>query len=345
MNKVARVDKKVERRFLTIAIIVFLLILIYMVLPLFNIIVFSLILVFFLNSLYEFFNSKFKSEKVSALITISSVFLGAFLPLLIIFHFIILSTLEYLTNYVNTGGSSEQITTHVSMFLSVFLDSSVVESLTSSMNVREFFNENINSLIRIFNDSLSAYFHFIIGVFIVLFLSYYILIHKEDILKFLFSYAPLRKKKIQHILDAVALNLKILFKGYFLTGLAQTFMAFIGFVAFGVPNILIFTFLTFLTTLIPYIGTLLVWLPIGIYLIFSGKQSQGIGLIIYGILIVSTVDNFLGPILMSNKKTLPPILVFLGVVGGTLTFGIPGIILGPLIISICMTFIVLFNSD
>ena len=337
--------KEIERKFLIAIIVILLIVFLYMILPLFNIIIFSFILAFFLDPLHEFLISKFKNRKLSSLIAVICVVLGAFLPLLIIFHFVLFNIIEYLTNYLRDGEGFSSAMSSLSQFLSVFLSSSFVETFLNTLNVKEFLNRNVSSLIGIINDFLSIYLHVIVGLFIILFLSYYFLNHKHEIKKFLFSYVPIRKEKLQHILDSIALNLKILFKGYFLTGLAQTFVAFIGYVAFGVPHVLVLTFLTFLTTLIPYVGTLFVWLPIAIYFIVVGRQFEGIGLIVYGTLIVSTIDNFLRPILMSNKKTLPPVLVFLGVIGGTLTFGVPGIILGPLIIAICMTFIPLINLD
>jgi predicted PurR-regulated permease PerM len=91
--------------------------------------------------------------------------------------------------------------------------------------------------------------------------------------------------------------------------------------------------------LIPYLGTPIIWVPISIYLILSGDLFGGFGLLIYGILIISTVDNFLRPILMSDKETISPPLVFVGFMGGLFSFGISGIILGPIIISITAIFL------
>jgi len=87
-------------------------------------------------------------------------------------------------------------------------------------------------------------------------------------------------------------------------------------------------------SLIPYLGTPLIWVPIGLYMIISGNEFGGIGLLIYGSLIISMIDNFLRPILMSAKDTISPPLVFIGFIGGMYSFGIGGIIIGPIIISI-----------
>jgi predicted PurR-regulated permease PerM len=167
-----------------------------------------------------------------------------------------------------------------------------------------------------------------------MFISYYILIYNKEIFKALNEYIPLSLKKQNTIINSIAKNVKVLFKGYFLTGIIQTIVAFFGYLIFGAPNLLIISFLTLIASLIPYLGTPLVWIPISIYMIIIGNSFGGIGLLIYGTFVINLIDNFLRPILMSDKDTIPPALVFIGFVGGLLAFGMMGIILGPLIIAI-----------
>ena len=158
--------------------------------------------------------------------------------------------------------------------------------------------------------------------------------HNREIFRAVNEYIPLSLKKQDAIVRSIAKNVKVLFKGYFLTGAIQTIVALIGYIIFGAPSLLIITFLTLITSLIPYLGTPLVWVPISIYMIIAGNQFGGFGLLIYGTLIINMVDNFIRLILMSNKETIPPALVFIGFIGGMYAFGIVGVILGPLIISI-----------
>ena len=72
-------------------------------------------------------------------------------------------------------------------------------------------------------------------------------------------------------------------------------------------------------------------------MIMIGKTSGGIALFLYGVFIISTIDNFVRPVLMSDKDTLSPPVVFIGFLGGFITFGISGIFLGPIIISVTIT--------
>jgi len=147
------------------------------------------------------------------------------------------------------------------------------------------------------------------------------------------EYIPLNLRRQDEILNSLQKNLKVLFKGYFITGIIQTMIAVFGYIVFGAPNILIISIITLFTSLIPYLGTPLVWVPISIYMIITGNEFGGVGLLIFGPLVISMIDNFLRPILMIHKDTISPPLVFVGFVGGMLAFGIIGIILGPIIIS------------
>ena len=174
----------------------------------------------------------------------------------------------------------------------------------------------------------------IIYFLIMLFITYYILTFNKNILYAINEYIPLSLKKQNEILRNITRNLRVLFRGYFLTGLIQTIIALVGYIMFGAPNILIITCLTLFVSLIPYLGTPLIWVPVSLYMIFIGDQFNGIALLIYGTFIISMIDNFLRPVLMSDKETISPPLVFVGFVGGMFAFGIAGIILGPIIISI-----------
>jgi predicted PurR-regulated permease PerM len=80
------------------------------------------------------------------------------------------------------------------------------------------------------------------------------------------------------------------------------------------------------------LGAALVWLPTGIITLFLGNIWQGLLIIIFGALVVSTIDNFLRPKLVGDETSLHPILVFLSTLGGIALFGLAGILLGPIIV-------------
>jgi predicted PurR-regulated permease PerM len=117
------------------------------------------------------------------------------------------------------------------------------------------------------------------------------------------------------------------------TALAQGALAAIGFFVAGVPGSLFFGLLTFFLSFIP-MGPPLVWLPASIWLMSTGDYWWGGALFLYGLGVISLVDNFLKPYFISREGKLPFLLVFLGVLGGILAFGFIGIFLGPVLLAI-----------
>lgn len=116
------------------------------------------------------------------------------------------------------------------------------------------------------------------------------------------------------------------------TAIGQGIVAGFGFWLAGVDNIVLLSFLVAILSVIP-VGPPLIWGPVAIWLLATSNFGWGIFMIIWGTLAVSGVDNFIKPILISRGSTLPLSLVFLGVLGGMIAFGLLGVVLGPILLS------------
>lgn len=117
------------------------------------------------------------------------------------------------------------------------------------------------------------------------------------------------------------------------TALGQAIVASIGFWIADVPGILMLSFLVFVLSVVP-IGPPMIWGPAAIWLYSTGEIGMAVFLVFWGIFAVSSVDNFLKPLLISRGASLPLALVFLGVFGGVIAFGFLGLILGPILLAI-----------
>lgn len=319
-----------EKKFLLIFGLIFLILTFFVIKDIFLVIVFSFILSYFLFPIYSFFYKKIKNESLAAISTvISSVFI-IFIPFAAISYFLILSLIKLVVQYKIYLENPAILNKTLETFISHFTNSNILNGIN--------FSTYFNSAVKLITDTAENFFssipHSLFNFFILLFITYYILVHNEKLFRAINDYIPLSYNKQEKIFKSLGKNLKVLFKGYFLTGLAQSAVALFGYIIFGVPNLLIVTAITLFTSLIPYLGTPLVWVPISMYMIISGQETSGIGLLIYGTLVISTVDNFFRPYLMSDKDTISSALVFVGFIGGMFTFGISGIIIGPIIIAI-----------
>jgi predicted PurR-regulated permease PerM len=119
-----------------------------------------------------------------------------------------------------------------------------------------------------------------------------------------------------------------------LTAVAQGLLAGIGYLVAGAPIPILLGLATMVISLVPF-GAPALYVPVSAFLLMSGAPwYAGVGLALWGLLVVSTVDNLLRPIFISQATQLPVVLVFVGVIGGVLAFGLLGVFIGPALIAV-----------
>ena len=121
--------------------------------------------------------------------------------------------------------------------------------------------------------------------------------------------------------------------GIVLTALAQAVLAGIGYAVAGAPNPVFLTAVTFIIALIPF-GTPFAWGSVAIWMMADGQMLAGIGLAIWGGLVVSTIDNIIRPLVISTSTRISFLLVMFGVLGGLAAFGMIGLFIGPVILAV-----------
>jgi predicted PurR-regulated permease PerM len=117
------------------------------------------------------------------------------------------------------------------------------------------------------------------------------------------------------------------------TALVQGVVAAIGFWIAGIRAAPLLGLLTFVVSPVP-VGPPLVWVPAGLWLINDGQTGWGIFVLLWGVLVVSTIDNVIKPLIISRGSVLPFMLVLLGVLGGAIAFGFIGVFLGPVLLAV-----------
>lgn len=136
-----------------------------------------------------------------------------------------------------------------------------------------------------------------------------------------------------NILDTVSNTVSGVMYGILGTALAQGFVAAIGFALAGVPAVLLLGVATFVLSLVPA-GPPLIWGGATLWLFSQGSTGWGIFMLLWGVLVISSVDNVLKPILISRGSNLPFALVMFGVMGGVLAFGFVGMFIGPALLAV-----------
>lgn len=139
--------------------------------------------------------------------------------------------------------------------------------------------------------------------------------------------------RARNLIEVTAGTVSRVVNGILGTALAQSVLALTGFWIAGVPGAMLLGLLTFFLSILP-MGPPLVWLPAAAWLYFQGDITMAIFLGLWGLLVISSIDNIVKPYLISRGGALPLLLVFMGVLGGLLAFGFIGVFLGPVILAV-----------
>lgn len=137
------------------------------------------------------------------------------------------------------------------------------------------------------------------------------------------------------ILDAVRETVRAVFYGWLMTALAQGLVAMLGYWIVGMRSPVLLGVATGLAAVIPF-GVGLVWIPAIAVLVVQGAWWQAIFLAVWSLLVVSLIDNFIRPLVISGPAKIPFILVFFGVLGGLAAYGLLGLVLGPVFLAVAL---------
>ena len=146
------------------------------------------------------------------------------------------------------------------------------------------------------------------------------------------------EERADYYIHLVAGTVRRVVNGVIGTAAAQALVALFGFAVAGVPVALLLAALTFMLSLIP-MGPPLVWGPAVAWLFFQNEYGMAVFLFIWGLLVISSVDNFLKPYLISRGGNLPLVVVLMGVFGGLFAFGFMGLFLGPTLLAVAYSLV------
>jgi predicted PurR-regulated permease PerM len=189
-------------------------------------------------------------------------------------------------------------------------------------------------------------FNALLTLFFMTLAAYFVLRHWNAIVTRAERLLPFEQRHTLALLGQFRTVGREVLLGTVVTGLAQGLMAAIGYWVTGVPEPWFFGALTALASLIPGIGTLLVWVPIGAVQIAGGHPGAGLVELIYSALTVGIAsDYFIRPRLVGREKGVPSIFAFIALFGGVQVFGIVGLVLGPVIVTLSLAILKTYEQD
>lgn len=307
-----------------------------MLLPFFTYILGAAILAFILRKPQFALKKKIGERPSAAILTISAIVLAVF-PV-ILAGMAVADDARDLVNNINTTevvdlGNLEDT---ISSLTGQEID--IQASLTQA--VREFSSATLGEFSQVVNMLANLG----IGLSLMLFLLYYFLKDGKEFVKWVKDISPLPENLEDNLLGQLSETTSAVMKGHLLVAIAQALIAGVGLAVFGVPNSVFWTFIMMLLGLLPIIGSMLVWLPAAAYLAITDPVS-GILLALYGFVAVGLSDNILRPLFVDSSADLHPAVIILGVIGGVVLLGAPGLFIGPIIFGIMKSVLTVFMKN
>lgn len=206
--------------------------------------------------------------------------------------------------------------------------------------------QNINNALSIsFMDVIGSIADILLGLFIMLFLLFYIFKDGENIMNSVMNILPVSNSHKKEIADESRKILYGVMYGQFLIAVLQGFLGGLAFAVFGLNNPVFWGFIMAILAFIPLFGTPAVWLPAGIIQIMNGELFSGIGLLIFGTVVMFTIENIIRPKIIGRRSGMHPLLVLLSIFGGIKLFGVIGLLIGPIFVALCFLIIKFFNQE
>lgn len=186
---------------------------------------------------------------------------------------------------------------------------------------------------------------FVVNLIALIFVLYFMLIGGRQMEKYIYDILPFNTRNKKSVLEEVNMIVTSNAIGIPLLALIQGAVALIGYIIFQVPDPILFCFLTCISTIIPIVGTALVWFPLALYLALTDDWFNAIGLTIYALIVISNSDNLIRFILQRKLADTHPLITIFGVVIGLSLFGFMGIIFGPLLLSLFLLCVNMFKKE
>ena len=176
--------------------------------------------------------------------------------------------------------------------------------------------------------------NFFVSLFIFVYLTFFFLRDGEKIVQHCMDAFPMKNEDESYLLDQFQKTTRATIKGTVMVALAQGFLGYLTLLLIGINGALIWGAVMALLSIVPAVGTVLVWLPIALVLFLNGEIMDASLLIFSGVFIIGMIDNLLRPILIGKETKMPDYLILLTTIGGISIFGITGFIVGPIIASL-----------
>lgn len=300
------------------------------------------------RKIVEKYSNKKENSSVAALLTLLIIVVLVLTPLFLISVQLSVEArnlYQYLTEEGGRIGVLDAVEVAVQGFAEKVTPENSELFTISNIDFNKYASQALQWSITNVDAVFSGIARILFDIFILILALYYMLKDGSALKRSVIKFSPLQDMYDEQIFNKLQRAVNSVIKGSLVVGVVQGMLTGIGFAIFGVPNPALWGTFAVLAALIPGIGTALVLGPGILYLILTGSLPQAVGLIIWAVLAVGLIDNFLGPKLVGGGVHVHQFLILLSVIGGLSFFGPIGFILGPLVVSLLFALLEIYKSS
>lgn len=301
------------------------------------------------NPAYQWLTKRTNHPKISSLTTCLIVILVIVLPLFVVGSVAASEALGVYKNVSHDSSSIMEIEANIKNLVYGFADDfgisrAEVDQKFSEVDLGEAAKKAAGVTADLLQQAYQGISQFIFLLFIMLFVLYYLFLDGDKLIQYIFRLSPLGNKEEATIWRKFLSMTHATMKGTFVIAIIQGILGGISFWILDIGSPAFWGVVMGIFSVLPLVGPIAIWLPASIWLIISGSWISGLIMFLIGSLVIGSVDNFLRSKLIGNDTALHPVLILIGTFGGIIEFGIMGFIIGPLLVTIFMALLEIFEK-
>ncbi|MBW3015620.1 AI-2E family transporter [Candidatus Woesearchaeota archaeon] len=323
--------------------------------PFLSAVLLSFVIAFIFYPLHKKLNKKLQNKKLSAMLIAIFIILLVLVPTFFIAK---LLTQELFVTYLLTrqkftaGYLSTTCTDESNVFCNI---ATGFKEIIANPETRYYIDQALEKVkdfaAKSASDLIVSIPLFLLNAFVTFFVVYFILRDAKPFRRWITKFLPFSKPQKRLLVTRFKEVSYAVIYGTLLTALIQGVFAIVGYAIFDVPSPFLWGVVTGFAALLPLVGTPIVWVPIALVKIVTGYVQgdgtmigMGIGLLVYGTLVIALVDNLVKPKIIGDRAGVHPVIVLLGVLGGVSLLGFVGLLVGPLILALFITLIRIYET-
>ncbi|WP_265108058.1 AI-2E family transporter [Halosolutus halophilus] len=314
---------------------------ILMIAPLLQYVMAACLLAFVLYPAHERLRARIGSRPSAFVITGFAV-VAAVVPTLYVSIVILQTTISYLDGFDDTVviESLREVALQIGVDDEAFgvVREQVIAEIEGSVA------SAVETVLREIVGLLNASIRMSVGLLVLVFVLYYLLLDGATFVAWLADVIPLENDIRDELFTEVETVTRAVIQSHVLVAVVEGLLGGFGFYLLGVPNVALWTVVMIVVSFLPAIGIWLVWAPAVVYLVTADELVAGLVLLAYGLTVLSIVDNYLRAVFVDHGTGLHRAVVLVGVIGGIYLLGIMGLFLGPVVLAVFKAGLNVFNK-